>query len=103
MRGDPTEKTKFEKWCERSGLKPVARRLTKLGAVLVAERYHNFHPDYPDGPHWRVLWAIERGGVIDGQYLYFRFGVPQTDRIAAAVAVAEQFMKDAEAVGRYTQ
>ncbi len=104
---------KFERICSKSGFQPLDKIWTPDGAILLAERYFNTHPDASavgmNGPHWQTLWAIERDGADVGQKIFMPFGavlpsgrkVERKDRIENAVLAAHQWIKDNLDVGRY--
>jgi hypothetical protein len=93
----------FQELVEQSKLKPLPKQFTDSGNVLVAEGFFTRHPEY-ESPHWKVLWAIERGEEVHiGKPLYIEphgtaNGVyrkwTRQERINAAVGDALQFMKD---------
>lgn len=93
--------SKWGRICERNGFKPMAPVTTKHGRVLVAERYFIFHAEF-QRPHVQAIWAFDRAGVEVAQKLFFEFAASTPrQRVASAVAAAEQWAKDNLTVGRY--
>jgi hypothetical protein len=92
----------FEKIVRNTGFNPRDKIKTRLGNILVADRYYNVHVEFPE-PHYQVLYAIERAGMDLGQILYFKFGEnTHRSRMNAVKGVASQWLKDNQEVGRYS-
>ena len=105
------DRTQFSEVCRLSGLREVGRFPTKQGHILIGESFRNEHPFDPDlGPHWRVLYAVDRGKVDMAQELLFTglehgylapLAMPQHLRVAEAVKVANRWIGDNLEAGRY--
>lgn len=105
-----------EEWqrrCEQSRCKILPKQVTRHGEILLAERLTK---DPKSGERvWETIWAISRDGadigrIVRNQLVQEKHGIyrstdteaDQKERIAEAVADAENFIKDSRKVGRYT-
>lgn len=91
----------FERICHKNGFATLHPINTRHGRVLIAERYFNYHVEFP-APHWQTIWAFDRDKLDVAQKLFFHFGTStQRQRRHAAVTAATEFIKDNLTVGRY--
>lgn len=81
----------WERVVRQSKFTLLPKRFTPRGNILLAERYFNFHPEYPK-PHWQVVWSIERDGPQIGQKLFFDFGVTSDERKSLVLGVVNDFL-----------
>jgi hypothetical protein len=91
------ELSEFEKMVNGGGFRPIGKRKTPLGSILLAERKFSYHrlalPEFT-GAHWQILWGIERDGAEIAQRLFFDVMVPRETRILATMKTALDFMAD---------
>ena len=103
----------FQRICEKSGFHPAEKQKHRLGNVLIAEKFFNQFIDSDGkiwGPHWQVLWSIERDDMKEAQKLFITgqedgyptpLAIPKKVRAATAKLTAVSWMEDAEEIGRY--
>ena len=83
---------------ERSGFQLLPKIFTPRGNILLAERRFAFHqralPEIT-GPHWQMLWGLERDGkFMAAQPLFFHTDTTHEGRVRAAVKEAESYMRE---------
>lgn len=103
----------FQKLVARAQFTLIGKRPTKYGEILLAERQCVVADGPLRGrPFYETLWVLNRDGLDLGRTVRneqwdrkngsrtMRF-VPQSERIAEAIADAEQFCKDCKRLGRF--
>jgi len=107
------KREEFVSAAQRSGFQVVARRETKHGTVLVAEKVVRDPQD--NTPVWETLWAFDRdeegdvAQVVRNPMYQEKHGVwrntdtpsDREDRIKEALDVAMQWIEDGATLGRY--
>lgn len=87
----------FETTVRKHGFTPLQRQPTKHGDVLMAERYFNTDPEFPQ-PHYQIVWTIAQAGIFSWQTIYFPFGCyNQKQRVLETMKAAKQWIEDATA------
>ncbi len=102
----PVDVAKFERMARSHGLVPTAlKRSSNQGVIRFAEAHHLANPELTVNgiivSGWKTLWFMDRGGADYYGILWFRTGVSQTTRFAAAEIDARQFIADNIQTGRY--
>lgn len=85
--------TQFERLCRRAGLAPAARGEHRLGAIYVGEGLVPFNAETEEVAHWCVIWAVRHRGVDVAQRFWQPVGTQQSERIAAALRRAHEYLE----------